>query len=836
MSLTQSQIQAFAIKAREAGLDDNQIKLAVAKKEQELRGTTLDTRGVTVQPEVDPNIVNTIQPTKNNGNFITNTAKALVQPAVDYGKFVGESVAQASRVGAEALAGKQGIFGADELDKQIGQLTRQNREILAQMKAEKDKEKKKELAVKSREIDAQIEDLGNKAREIGEKNTTFLVDEEKIKNRKDIALTGAKATAGAAAYAVPASGGVKSLAAAGAASGALSGFSQEDATLSSVANSALVGGAIGGAFGIASKAINKIKKMNTKPNRSEVNLLSKVGQSLREDATQISVAPSVYGAKKEKLIQKTLDELGIIGGPSEKYEQLQPAMEELSSMIDDVVRSNPNKNITVNDLTKNFAEKLSGEVRSKTLTSKVAKDEINGYLNDLVRASTTTGDDVVNSSTSLVNSKSLDAGQSLVVDMSKKDSVVSLKMLVKLKKLANEDYGRISDKLIKGNPLTDREKVAFYARQTLDEAIINIQPEIKNLTVMQSHLFDAARPLASARNTVPTFRVFGITIPKQKVLQDYIGRGLISFDKKTQQLLEKYVDPATNQLKKEANNLIKEDQDLLFNAVSNIAIVTGQNMSDDSKDEQNPITDSNYSGRQQNDKNSDLENGAQNAPLSDNNPNIIPQQPTNQHPIPKFREFATKDQMIASAFADGLGTKDVQELAALWDQFAPSSTTSVVTPQVQALLEERVLLSNANISTAKVDAMLAQYGFDTTSGQSDGQKKFGPAVSRAITQLEEISNLGTKDSIFQGGSTTIGKKVKGVGISTKKATDEKFAQQVNQYNSSLQLVVGAINQMMGAGTLNEGEATRLLDTMPNEYTSEEDAKAWFNNAKMILGV
>src|SRR5690606_21321598 len=126
------------------------------------------------------------------------------------------------------------------------------REIIAQMKSEKDKDKKKELAVKSREIDAQIEELGNKAREIGGKKTTFLMDEEKIKNQGDIALTGAKATAGAASYVVPGGKGVKSMLGLGGVSGALSGFGSSDGegVIETVKDTVM-----GGAGGVAGAAI-----------------------------------------------------------------------------------------------------------------------------------------------------------------------------------------------------------------------------------------------------------------------------------------------------------------------------------------------------------------------------------------------------------------------------------------------------------------------------------------------------------------------------------------------------------------------------------------------------
>lgn len=200
----------------------------------------------------------------------------------------------------------------------------------------------------------------------------------------------------------------------------------------------------------------------------------------------------------------------------------------------------------------------------------------------------------------------------------------------------------------------------------------------------------------------------------------------------------------------------------------------------------------------------------------------------------------SKQEMLQLAAARGMNLKQLQEVAAVYDLLVgkPSDDEDVI---VDKLLARRKTLADNGLSTAKVDAQLNQMGYEVGSGstpdvKTEAQKKFGPAVSRALSQLETISGIDTEDTIFQGGSTTIGKALKGPVISGRKATDEKFAQKVNQYSSATNLVIGAINQMLGAGTLNEGDAQRLISTMPNEKTSEADAKAWFTNARSILGV
>ncbi|GEM_PF-1703981 len=199
-----------------------------------------------------------------------------------------------------------------------------------------------------------------------------------------------------------------------------------------------------------------------------------------------------------------------------------------------------------------------------------------------------------------------------------------------------------------------------------------------------------------------------------------------------------------------------------------------------------------------------------------------------EHPIPAFRNFQTKQEMVAWFFGQGSSPEAVQQLSQLWDQFAPGGAD-------QDQYSDQFLTTGVPVTYADKKFMLENPDKVPGSAKTNASK-FAPAVSRALSQLETISGINSEDSIFQGGSTTIGKTLKSPGIQARMATDATFAERVNQYKSSLSLAIGAINQMLGAGTLNEGEATRLLETVPDENTSIADARAWFKNARAILGV
>lgn len=630
---TIGQIQAFTVKAKQAGFSDAQISAEISRKTQEetQKSTIQPTAPVAPTPQA-PVATPTPQPEKKS--FVRGFVDALVDPAIKYAKYVGEAGYQGGRYIIDPTF-RKAVNGGD--------LT------------------------------------GEEAQKLNAMPDTMFVDKEKIKDRASAITSGLKATAGAAAYAMPGAASFKGAVAAGAAAGALNTASQDnfgkDGFVEGVKDAttgALVGGTIGGAFSIAGKAAGKVMKMVSKPSAAEKNLFEKVGQSLREDATQIRVNPSIYGAKKEKLIQETLDALGIKGGPSEKYSQLEPALKAIGDKIDEIVKANPNDEVLAADVIRLFRTKLQSEVRSKTLTSKVADQEIKGYLTDLFRASTSQADDAAATTTTAL-AKTDQLAKTNMIDFLKTGSQkIKLDSLVKLKKLANQDYGSIADKLERGTPLTDREKIAFYARETLDDAIVSLQPKIKDLTIMQSHLFDAARPLSAARNTTPTFRVFGITVPKEKVIEDWMGRGLIKLGEAEKKLLEKWVDPVSRTIKSGYESINNADKKLLSDALSKISVIAATNqMPDNGNNENNSVQDNNYSGGKQDNSNYNLKEGTQFDPLN-NNADIVAQNDPSaidqtQQNIPDPFRGMTKQQVLRLAVASGAKKSDLEEIAYYYD-------------------------------------------------------------------------------------------------------------------------------------------------------------------------
>lgn len=222
--LNDYQIAEFTRRARLAGLSDDEIRREIEKKAREMSGTTSPvalsqppTSGVTVSATTSPSItpkkatIDTTTSGSGLGSFLVNFVKGLVEPAVEYGKFVGEATYQALRFSFSPTFRK--VVLGEELSKE------------------------------------ELEKLSK------EKTTLFYSEEEaqrKLGSRKKIAITGAKATAGAESYLAPFLGGGTSLMSKvfipGATASALFEASREEATPESVVESAVLGAATAGAF------------------------------------------------------------------------------------------------------------------------------------------------------------------------------------------------------------------------------------------------------------------------------------------------------------------------------------------------------------------------------------------------------------------------------------------------------------------------------------------------------------------------------------------------------------------------------------------------------------
>lgn len=240
---------------------------------------------------------------------------------------------------------------------------------------------------------------------------------------------------------------------------------------------AVEGASMAGGLYFGGKALSGAKNYLTKTGKA----VESGGKNITQGVRQIRLKPEVGGAQKEDLINQTLDDLGFKGTPQQQYSMLQPKMSQLESSIKTKLSSSNltfDRNLIKQDIiTQLDNEGLLVGKESKKIASKVVDD----VMNDIVGKKSGKG--------------------------------VSGLDLFSIKQKLNKISQRVQDKSDRGVTITPREEVLASTRDALDSIIAKYYPDVKALTLTQSRLFDAARPLGSARSNPPTLRILGASLP-----------------------------------------------------------------------------------------------------------------------------------------------------------------------------------------------------------------------------------------------------------------------------------------------------------------------------------
>lgn len=137
---------------------------------------------------------------------------------------------------------------------------------------------------------------------------------------------------------------------------------------------------------------------------------------------------------------------------------------------------------------------------------------------------------------------------------------------------------------------------------------------------------------------------------------------------------------------------------------------------------------------------------------------------------------------------------------------------------------------------AKESAQMLQLMGLTPDGEEDSKEaKDKGKMNNAVAEMERLYGVGTDKSLSLG-DVTVG--IQGLlgrgGREVAKVTDQDFNNRLTAYNQMAAMAAGLINQARGAGTLNEGEFQTMMKNIPNEYSSEQQARDWFSNVKLVL--
>lgn len=198
-----------------------------------------------------------------------NLGKSLVSGITDYGELIGEAGAQALRYATDKDF-RNSQENVDKSKQTMDEARKKSQALIEQAKQTSDMTEKRRLLDQAKAISEGSAQEVEQATNFASKPATTFMNEEDIATRGDIALTGAKRTAAAAAYFIPgagASGSIAKAALSGAATGALSGFaaSEKGDEVKSSVLGALTGGVAGGALQGIGKALTKSGKDLIKP-------------------------------------------------------------------------------------------------------------------------------------------------------------------------------------------------------------------------------------------------------------------------------------------------------------------------------------------------------------------------------------------------------------------------------------------------------------------------------------------------------------------------------------------------------------------------------------------
>lgn len=348
-------------------------------------------------------------------------------------------------------------------------------------------------------------------------------------------------------------------------------------------------------------------------------------------------------------------------------------------------------------------------------------------------------------------------------------------------------------KIEAGNPLTKNEEVRASMYYALKEALDGISPDIAKINNLQHDLYTLSEGLvkSSQKSGNITPRLFGVKFELPLSYQRIQSMGQIG---------KNTLGGVSNAINKSAlevgntpitRNLILGDTVQKFNGP--LGSSPGEEFpqpSDTSEKQQyGPVSNEENAGGTNN-ENYNL----------NHTPNVTPVSSTSQGPnstSDTLNPYGASPETIYSAF-----------------------------------------IKAQNEGNKRKANLLHQMWQDEVSYQEKATKVKSTAnanLGNVIDQMQTLYGAGTKDSLSAGNNTVgLGGLGTQAGIHYKKLSNQDYVDKLTQYNQMRALAVGILNKARQAGTLNAGEYEIMVNNMPNEYSSEPSAAAWFKNVRKLL--
>ena len=128
------------------------------------------------------------------------------------------------------------------------------------------------------------------------------------------------------------------------------------------------------------------------------------------------------------------------------------------------------------------------------------------------------------------------------------------------------------------------------------------------------------------------------------------------------------------------------------------------------------------------------------------------------------------------------------------------------------------------------------------TAQQEYSKK---AALNAINELETLYGRGSAENVGTESDLSLSKSPSGLGKTMTKigrglgkmlGTNKKLTEDINIYKGQTEMAISALTQALGSGAPQDTERLAILSrSIPNEYSTDREAKAWFQSVKNILG-
>lgn len=177
---------------------------------------------------------------------------------------------------------------------------------------------------------------------------------------------------------------------------------------------------------------------------------------------------------------------------------------------------------------------------------------------------------------------------------------------------------------------------------------------------------------------------------------------------------------------------------------------------------------------------------------------------------------------------------------------SPAKVDAYIRSKVAGQMKETQLgldLGKQQLEGLKLQRDMASLvsGKPEVSAAAQEKQRFASLSRNTLNQMKSIYGMGDAANVGTGKDLSEGEGILGklgrrsedlvAGITGQSNSRRDSAK---EFNDLAQMLVGQLSQAFGSGTPQEGEAKRLIASMPTRGSNDKTSKAWFDNVDRLL--